>query len=125
MDENVLLERLKEAGVDTDGAITRFMGNRELFLRFIRRLPQAMRFQEIRAALARQDGEEFYLLVHNLKGTAANLSAVEVADCANAILVEYNATGFLHLHKLESLVDEAAGASRALASLLREMPEEG
>ena len=31
--------RLKEAGVDVDGAVARFMGNWSLFYRFLRKFP--------------------------------------------------------------------------------------
>ena len=67
MDQDVFLQQLAKAGVNTEQAIGRFMGNTALFLRFVQRLPEALRFAEIRQALDAQDDEKFYMLVHTLK----------------------------------------------------------
>lgn len=121
MDQMVLLQKLDESGIDTKKAIERFMGNTALFLKFVRRLPDALRFDEIRSALAQEDDETFYMLVHTLKGTAANLSADELAECVQAILVEYRTSGFKHMRKLEGLLREAETESENLSEILREM----
>ena len=121
MDQTVLLKKLDEAGIDTQKAIGRFMGNTALFLKFVRRLPDALRFGEIRTALQQEDYETFYMLVHTLKGTAANLSAENLAECVQAILVEYRASGFKHMRKLEGLLREAEVESENLSELLRQM----
>ena len=76
MDQDVFLQQLAKAGVNTEQAIGRFMGNTALFLRFMQRLPEALRFAAIRKALGEQGDENFYMLVHTLKGTVANLAAV-------------------------------------------------
>lgn len=121
MDQTVLLKKLDEAGIDTQKAIGRFMGNTALFLKFVRRLPDALRFGEIRTALQQEDDETFYMLVHTLKGTAANLSAENLAECVQAILVEYRASGFKHMRKLEGLLRETEVESENLSELLRQM----
>lgn len=120
MDQTVFLKRLDEAGIDTQKAIGRFMGNTALFLKFVRRLPDALRFGEIRTALQQEDDETFYMLVHTLKGTAANLSAENLAECVQAILVEYRTSGFKHMRKLEGLLREAEVESEKLSELLRQ-----
>lgn len=120
MDQTIFLQKLRQAGVDTDKAIGRFMGNTTLFLQFIRRLPQALRFADIRKALDAQDDETFYMLVHTLKGTAANLSADNLAECVQAILVEYRASGFKHQKKLNGLLQQAEAESEKLSQVLRE-----
>lgn len=123
MEQMDFLRRLDDAGINTEKAIGRFMGNTALFLKFVRRLPDALRFAEIRNALAAEDDETFYMLVHTLKGTAANLSAEELAECAQAILVEYRASGFKHMRKLEGLLREAETESEQLSEILRGMEE--
>nr|WP_297275364.1 Hpt domain-containing protein [uncultured Agathobaculum sp.] len=120
MDQTVFLKRLDEAGIDTQKAIGRFMGNTALFLKFVRRLPDALRFGEIRTALQQEEDETFYMLVHTLKGTAANLSAENLAECVQAILVEYRTSGFKHMRKLEGLLREAEVESEKLSELLRQ-----
>ena len=121
MDQNTFLKNLDEVGMDTKKAIGRFMGNTALFLKFVRRLPEALRFGEIRTALQQEDDETFYMLVHTLKGTAANLSAESLAECVQAILVEYRTSGFKHMRKLEGLLREAEVESEKLSELLRDM----
>ena len=121
MDQNTFLKNLDEAGIDTKKAIGRFMGNTALFLKFVRRLPEALRFGEIRTALQQEDDETFYMLVHTLKGTAANLSAESLAECVQAILVEYRTSGFKYMRKLEGLLREAEVESEKLSELLRDM----
>lgn len=123
MDQTVFLKRLDDVGIDTEKAIARFMGNTALFLKFVRRLPDVLRFREIRTALQQEDDETFYMLVHTLKGTAANLSAENVAECVQAILVEYRTSGFKHMRKLEGLLREAEVESEKLSELLRQMDE--
>ncbi|HIX89664.1 MAG TPA: Hpt domain-containing protein [Candidatus Agathobaculum pullicola] len=117
------MKRLDDVGIDTEKAIARFMGNTALFLKFVRRLPDVLRFREIRTALQQEDDETFYMLVHTLKGTAANLSAENVAECVQAILVEYRTSGFKHMRKLEGLLREAEVESEKLSELLRQMDE--
>lgn len=121
MDQTVLLKKLDEAGINTQKAIGRFMGNTALFLKFVRRLPDVLRFGEIRTALQQEDDETFYMLVHTLKGTAANLSAENLAECVQAILVEYRTSGFKHMRKLEGWLREAEVESEKLSELLRQM----
>lgn len=123
MDQTIFLKRLDDVGIDTEKAIARFMGNTALFLKFVRRLPDVLRFREIRTALQQEDDETFYMLVHTLKGTAANLSAENVAECVQAILVEYRTSGFKHMRKLEGLLREAEVESEKLSELLRQMDE--
>lgn len=120
MDQAVFLQKLDEAGINTQKAIGRFMGNTALFLKFVRRLPDVLRFGEIRTALEQQDDETFYMLVHTLKGTAANLSAENLAECAQAILVEYRASGFKHMRKLNGLLRQAEAESEKLSEILRD-----
>ncbi len=123
MDQAVFLQKLDGAGINTQKAIGRFMGNTALFLKFVRRLPEALRFGEIRAALEQQDDETFYMLVHTLKGTAANLSAENLAECVQAILVEYRASGFKHMRKLDGLLGQAEVESKKLSEILRDLDE--
>ena len=59
MEQHVFLQKLQKAGINTDQAIGRFMGNTSLFLQFVRRLPQALRFEDIRRALEAQTMKHF------------------------------------------------------------------
>ena len=118
MNQEFFLQQLEDAGVNTQEAIARFMGNTALFLKFIQRLPEVLKFAEIRQAIQTEDSETFYMLVHTLKGTAGNLGVGAVFDCAHAMLTEYRTTGFSHTRKLLGLVQEAENESAKLSRLL-------
>ena len=58
------LDVLRDNDVDVDNAVDRLMGNDNLYLEFIKRLPEELHLATIREALAQQDG--YALLVPQL-----------------------------------------------------------
>nr|WP_297279601.1 Hpt domain-containing protein [uncultured Butyricicoccus sp.] len=120
MNQTQLIEQLSAAGVDTEKAISRFMGNQDLFISFIRKLPTYMKFDEMRTYLEQQNEEYFYMAVHNLKGTAGNLGVQSIFECAQAILVEFRTSNFQHSQKLNDLLSEAEAESKQLSKILIE-----
>ena len=115
MDQQKLFEQMERQGMNTQEALGRFMGNKPLFLSFVRQLPDKLDLTRIRQAL-----DAFYMGVHNLKGLAANLSIVPIRDCAQAILVEYRGTKFKNKKKLLTLLREAETESKAMADLINQ-----
>ena len=73
------LSALSDCGVDVPGTLRRFMGNEELFLRFLCRLPGT---KELDA----REHETFYERLHELKGVCANLGVTAMAAPAQAML---------------------------------------
>lgn len=120
-----LFLQMDRLGMNTQEALTRFMGNEELFLSFVCQLPEKLDFTAIRQALENQDDNAFYMGVHNLKGMAGNLSITPIHDCTQAILVEFRTSGFKNRTKLLSLTEEAEEESKALAQLIRQYLAEG
>jgi hypothetical protein len=118
MDKKEFFIQLNRLGLHTQEALDRFMGNEALFLSFVGRLPEKLNFDSIRQALEAEDGDAFYMGVHNLKGLAGNLSIPPIYDCAQAILVEFRASKFKNKKKLTALTREAELASQALAALI-------
>ena len=118
MNQSVFLEKLNAVGVNTEKAIARFMGNTDLFLRFIQRLPESMNFVKMHEALEQEDEESFYMQVHTLKGTAGNLGVENVCECAQALLVEFRASQFKNSKKLSELLNVAETESEKLSELL-------
>lgn len=66
--------KLIEAGVGVDVALARFMGNEELFFKFLNRFPEDACYQRIIANIQCNNTEEAFKAAHTLKGVAGNLS---------------------------------------------------
>lgn len=117
------LNILRDNDVDVDNAVDRLMGNNNLYLEFIKRLPEELNLATIRGALAQQDADSFHFHLHNLKGFAINLGITEIADAAQAGLTEFRASQFRNITKLEGLLDEIEASGEKFASALSEIEE--
>ena len=128
MDTTQFLSALDRAGVDTQDALNRFMGNESLYLSYLCRLPQAMELSAIQADLNDGQEEAFYAKVHNLKGMAANLSVSSILRPAQLLLEEYRAHGLTQRPRVEALLDEIHAAAAPLTALIQQYqasPAEG
>lgn len=117
------LNILREHDVDVDTAVDRLMGREELYLKFIKRLPEELNLEAIRGALARQDAESFHFYLHGLKAFASNLGVTEIADTAQAGLIEFRVSKFRNTAKLESLLDDIEASGEKFASALEKIAE--
>ena len=72
MDLNTILV-LREAGVDTDGALRRFNNNSALYERFLNKFPADPTFNEVTAAFDREDKDAALTATHTFKGLTSNL----------------------------------------------------
>lgn len=122
-DMHSCLDILRENDVDVDTALDRLMGHDELYLEFIKRLPEELNLASIREALTQQDAESFHFYLHGLKGFASNLGITEIADAAQAGLIEFRATQFRNVTKLEGLLEEIEASGEKFASALGEIEE--
>ena len=117
------LDVLRDNDVDVDNAVDRLMGNDNLYLEFIKRLPEELHLATIREALAQQDADSFHFYLHNLKGFAINLGITEIADAAQAALTEFRASQFRNVTTLEGLLEEIEALGEKFASALGEIDE--
>ena len=117
------LDVLRNNDVDVDAAVERLMGNDDLYLDFIKRLPEELNLATLRQALAQEDAESFHFHLHNLKGFAINLGIHEIADAAQAGLIEFRATRLRNTTKLEGLLDEIEASGEKFASAIGEIEE--
>lgn len=65
---------LKAAGVDYEGALSRFMGNEALLARFLKKFLDDPNFLNLQSALEQGETEKAFQAAHTLKGVAGNLS---------------------------------------------------
>ena len=110
------LDVLRNKDVDVDNAVDRLMGNDNLYLEFIKRLPEELHLATIREALKQQDAEAFHFHLHNLKGFAINLGITEIADAAQAGLTEFRASQFRNITKLQGRAEEIEASGEKLAA---------
>lgn len=70
--------RLNAAGIDTEEALARFMGNEALMMKFLLRFPQDPSFQQLKESMDRKDAAGAFAAAHTLKGVVGNLSMKEL-----------------------------------------------
>jgi HPt (histidine-containing phosphotransfer) domain-containing protein len=107
-------------GIDTEGALKRLGGKRERYEALLRKFAdkQATTVVAVRAALASGDLAAAELEVHSLKGAAASLGAVglaEVASNAEAALKSRDGNDAA-LESLESSLEAVVEAIRTTVS---------
>lgn len=124
MNEDRLLLSLSKAGIDVNGALGRFMENRELYLGFLVRLPEFLSCDDIFDALNREDEDLFYMKLHGLNGAAGNLGITSVYEVTSAIMVEFYASGFKNKAKLISLLEDIRRESAHISSAVRACMEQ-
>lgn len=77
MDEE-LRQQFIDAGVDVDSGLERFMGNKDLLLRFLRKFPGDDNYHNIVSGLESGDYETAFRAAHTLKGLCGNLSLMKL-----------------------------------------------
>ena len=83
MDQLVIKQRLEQVGVEYDKGLERFMGNTELYHKFLRKFLSDGSYVEFEQALAAGDMAAAEKSVHTLKGTAGNLSLMTLFQAAD------------------------------------------
>lgn len=73
-------ELLKNAGIDTDTALGRFMGNKALLERFLKKFLEDKNFERLQRAVDEGDHAAALEASHTLKGVCGNLSLDELYE---------------------------------------------
>ncbi|MDR0918300.1 MAG: Hpt domain-containing protein [Oscillospiraceae bacterium] len=72
-----LLEDLEKIGTDVEGTLKRFSGAKELYIKFLQRLPENENFPKLEALVNTENEEYDYknleIVAHSLKGNTGNL----------------------------------------------------
>lgn len=82
-----LLDSLKNAGVDTDGSIARFVGNTAMYEKFLRKFPGDDTFAKIKPAFDKDDWTEALNATHTLKGVSGNLGMTRLYNACSETVV--------------------------------------
>lgn len=86
-----IIEALNGYGCDTATAMKRFLGNEELYLRFLDKFLEDPSFGGIAPAMQANDNEAYFESVHTLKGVAGNLSLTPVYELTCYMVDKYRA----------------------------------
>ena len=81
--QELMRERLKEAGIDVPNALERFMGNETLLERFLKKFLDDTNYEKLAAAIDAGQQEAALTASHTLKGISGNLSMTELFSLLN------------------------------------------
>ena len=110
--------QLEAAGVDTEDALARFMGNEALMMKFLLRFPQDPSFQQLKEALARGDAAQAFAAAHTFKGVAGNLSMKALFQQASPVVEDLRRGDLASAEgKMEALEERYRQTLKALSSL--------
>lgn len=97
-----ILERLTQAGVDVAGSLARFNGNKDLYIRFIRKFPNDLNFNLLVQDVNDKKLRDAQMHVHTLKGLSANLGMKELSNACNEMLIKLREDEYDHLDRISS-----------------------
>ena len=81
-----LFTALDSLGVDTEGTINRFVGNEDIYVKFLKVYIEEERMPAIYAALEEKNTDELIMKVHKLKGVSGNLGMTELYELAEDVI---------------------------------------
>lgn len=73
-------EALLRAGINLDEAMERFMGNEELFMRFLKKFSNDTSYQSLKQAMSEKNYKDAFEAAHALKGVCGNLSIAKLFE---------------------------------------------
>lgn len=110
--EQELKEQLKNAGVDVDTGLKRFMNNEALYMKFLNKFLNEPTYEQLRECIQNEDYPEAFRQAHTLKGVSANLSMTLLAEDVSR-LVEL-------LRNCENPSEEVAAQAKELMNEITE-----
>lgn len=111
-------EMLKEAGIDVDGVLQRFMGSESLAEKFLKRFSSDATFSQLSGCIEAGDCDGAFRAAHTLKGVAGNLGMTALFDCVSEMTEKFRAKDMSaaqeDLAALKAIYDRILGAVGAL-----------
>ena len=108
-------EKLKNAGIEADEAIERFMGNETLYLKYLLRFPGDENYQILCSSMVSGDVKRAFEAAHTLKGVCGNLSIKGMEKLLRE-QVEYLRAG--EMEKAELMMNDLREAYEQVCVLL-------
>lgn len=110
-----LKQKAQNAGIDVNAGVERFMGNEELYEKFLRRFAEDASYQELVAAIASGDCQAAFTAAHTLKGVSGNLSLKKL-EAVVAVQVEHLRAG--DLDSARPLMEEITAAYEKVRAVI-------
>lgn len=79
-------EKLLSVSIDADHTIDRFMGNEELYKKFLGKFLKDVSYQELMEGYEQHDASKAFRAAHTLKGVSANLGLISIMDCVTPMV---------------------------------------
>ncbi len=89
--DNDLLDRLEDMGAEVEDTLDRLMGDEEMYLEYLMKLPENQNIIELRKAIDEKDYNKAEREVHTLKGVALNLGLLPLVDVCMDMLLDFRA----------------------------------
>lgn len=80
------VEALKNAGIDYDSGVKRFMGREHLYMKTLAKFPQNDTIDRVRTDYAEHNMDALLRDVHEFKGMCGNMSMTHLAHTADVIV---------------------------------------
>lgn len=84
-----LFDRLEDMGAEVEDTLERLMGDKELYIDYLKKLVESQDIVELREAVDAKDYERAMRAVHTLKGVALNLGLLPLVDVCMDMLLEF------------------------------------
>lgn len=81
-----MLKELQDVGVDISGSLRRFVDDKKLYEKFLRRFPGNEYMEKLKNEIAVKDYDSALKSAHALKGLSANLGLDPMTEIANEMV---------------------------------------
>lgn len=73
-------------GMDLEGVLARFSGNKALLMRFVKKFTNDQTFPHLKEAIAQKNWQDIETYAHTLKGVSGNLGFTSLYELSSAIV---------------------------------------
>lgn len=99
--DDILRQELEKNGADVEGTLDRFLGEEEMYVKFLKKTIDSPDFQSLSESIEQKDYKGAFRLAHALKGVTGNLGLIPIENLASDI------TELLRGKELEEIDEQA------------------
>ncbi|WMI82326.1 Hpt domain-containing protein [Anaerotignum sp. MB30-C6] len=103
-------EVLKNAGIDVEKGVTRFLGDRQLFENILLTFLEDETFNKGKNALKKEDYKDLYECIHTLKGVAGNTDMTQLFRTTGVLCDYLRKNQTVEVKEVNSLFNEVEEA---------------